>query len=244
MIVIYKITSPSERIYIGQSWNWETRLPFYRTGNVKGQIGIYNSIQKYGFTAHKVDIMEEFEDNITQEFLDSREIYWWKYYKDLGYEMLNARYPGSRGKRTKESIEQGRQKLTGRKLSEEHHLKMIEINTSLEQREKRRTKLLEHAVSLETRQKITAKLKEKWSNGDYSNRKERLDKNNKIRKNRNGFVYQKVIMRCENGEIYKIFDNHKECANFLGISPDTIIDYISKNLFRRGFYFEYQKENS
>lgn len=242
MIVIYKITSPSGRIYIGQSWNWGVRLPFYRTGNVKGQIGIYNSIQKYGFNTHTIDIMEEFEENITQEFLDSREIYWWKYYKDLGYEMLNARYPGSRGKRTKESIEQGRIKLTGRKLSEEHRQKIIQNNNLEDQKEKRRKALKGHSVSEETRKKISDKIKEKWDNKGYSSRKERMDRNIKSKKNRKGFVYQKVIVKYKNGDIYNIFNNHKECADFLKISPETVIDYISRNLYRRGFYFEYQKE--
>jgi hypothetical protein len=48
MIGIYKITSPSKKVYIGQSVNIEKRKYFYEIGNCKKQIKLYNSIKKYG----------------------------------------------------------------------------------------------------------------------------------------------------------------------------------------------------
>jgi group I intron endonuclease len=52
---IYKITSPSGKIYIGQSKDIARRMLKYKTGNVKAQTKIFNSIRKYGFDAHSVE---------------------------------------------------------------------------------------------------------------------------------------------------------------------------------------------
>lgn len=57
-IGIYKITSPSNKIYIGQSLNIEKRLKSYQKLKCKGQIKLYNSLLKYGYYNHKVEILE------------------------------------------------------------------------------------------------------------------------------------------------------------------------------------------
>lgn len=79
MIGIYKITSPSNRIYIGQSINIENRKRIYKYYNsYKNCIGpkIYNSLQKYGFENHKFDIIEE----CLHEELNNQETYWKQHY--------------------------------------------------------------------------------------------------------------------------------------------------------------------
>ena len=43
MVGIYKITSPSGKIYIGQSWNISDRISRYKTIRCKTQGKIYNS---------------------------------------------------------------------------------------------------------------------------------------------------------------------------------------------------------
>lgn len=62
---IYKITSPSGRIYIGKTVNFNSRMSDYRCGNTTKQKLINNSINKYGFENHKVEILleGEFEDD-------------------------------------------------------------------------------------------------------------------------------------------------------------------------------------
>jgi len=72
MIGIYKITSPSGKVYIGQSVNIETRKEHY--SNIKKcikQPRIYNSLKKYGWEAHIFEIIEE----CTLEQLDERETF-------------------------------------------------------------------------------------------------------------------------------------------------------------------------
>ena len=48
MIGIYKITSPSGKIYIGQSKDIEKRFKAYKNLKCKGQPYIYRSLLKYG----------------------------------------------------------------------------------------------------------------------------------------------------------------------------------------------------
>ena len=48
MIGIYKITSPNNKVYIGQSVDIEKRLKRYKNLNCKKQSKIYNSLNKYG----------------------------------------------------------------------------------------------------------------------------------------------------------------------------------------------------
>lgn len=80
MIGIYKITSPSNRVYIGQSVDIEKRWRFYRNiKNFKSQIKLKNSIIKYGVENHVFEVIEEC---IVSE-LNKRERYWQEFYNVL-----------------------------------------------------------------------------------------------------------------------------------------------------------------
>lgn len=103
MIGIYKIVSPSGSIYIGQSWNIETRLKKYKCSFGKGQPKLYNSFKKYGVDTHIFTIECELPHNISQKELDEKEIFFWNKYKELGNDMLNVREPGNGGKMSEES---------------------------------------------------------------------------------------------------------------------------------------------
>ena len=76
MIGIYKITSPSRRIYIGQSVNINSRYINYKNLHCKTQIKLYNSIVKYGWEYHKFEVIEECEVHL----LNERERYWQEHY--------------------------------------------------------------------------------------------------------------------------------------------------------------------
>jgi group I intron endonuclease len=165
--VIYKITSPSNKIYIGQSWNWAKRKSVYKRLSCKDQVKIYNSLKKYGYDNHIIEIIEILPLNISQEDLNSKEIYWWEYYKNLGNKMLNIRYPGSNGKMSKESIKKAVQtrKLNGYTPSKETIEKIIETRKvngythSEETKQKIGSKHKGKEISLEVRNKISSKLK-------------------------------------------------------------------------------------
>ena len=57
---IYKITSPTGRVYIGQSKNIKERFLGYKNmyGSNSGQVRLHNSLQKYGWGNHQFDIIE------------------------------------------------------------------------------------------------------------------------------------------------------------------------------------------
>lgn len=78
LIGIYKVTSPTGKIYIGQSINIDHRFSQYKNCRSTNAIGpkLYNSLSKYGWDAHKKEIIEE----CSIEQLNERETYWKKYY--------------------------------------------------------------------------------------------------------------------------------------------------------------------
>jgi len=82
MTGIYKITSPSHRIYIGESVDIEKRWKQYEnfSGN-SSSIGpkLLNSFKKYGFNNHKFEVIEE----CNLENLDGMEVFWKKHYFNL-----------------------------------------------------------------------------------------------------------------------------------------------------------------
>lgn len=94
MSVIYKITSPSGKIYIGQTTNFSKRKRYYKNGAKPYQIRIYNSLQKYGYESHIIEIIEE----CSVENLNERERYWQDYYDVIGENGLNCRLTATNDK--------------------------------------------------------------------------------------------------------------------------------------------------
>lgn len=88
MIGIYKITSPSKRIYIGQSRNILKRFRDYKYYKGNGQSRLFMSFTKYGFNNHLFEILEE----CSLEDLNERERYWQEYYNVLSINGLNCLY--------------------------------------------------------------------------------------------------------------------------------------------------------
>lgn len=68
---IYKMVSPSGRLYIGQAVDLERRKAEYKSLKCKSQQLLYKSIIKYGFENHTFDIIER----CSIEKLHEREMY-------------------------------------------------------------------------------------------------------------------------------------------------------------------------
>ena len=103
MIGIYKITSPSGKVYIGQSWDIDRRWSQYEQTFGIGQQKLYNSIIKYGVKSHIFDIICELPKDVTQEVLDKYECVYWEFYKNCSFQLLNIRTPGKGGKHSEET---------------------------------------------------------------------------------------------------------------------------------------------
>lgn len=81
MPIIYKITSPTNRVYIGQTWNINKRKREYKNLDCKSQKFLYRSLVKYGFNKHTFEIMYELPEDVSQEVLDKYEIFYIYQYK-------------------------------------------------------------------------------------------------------------------------------------------------------------------
>jgi len=57
--VIYKLTSPSGKYYIGQTTNFKNRISIYKRLKCKTQLKLYNALLKYGFDKFNVEILFE-----------------------------------------------------------------------------------------------------------------------------------------------------------------------------------------
>ena len=93
MIGIYKITSPSGKIYIGQTTNYSKRHNAYKTHKCKLQPKLFASIEKYGFINHTIEIVKECQ----VEDLNYYERYYQEYYESV-LNGLNLRYTATTDK--------------------------------------------------------------------------------------------------------------------------------------------------
>jgi group I intron endonuclease len=66
---IYKLTSPSGKVYIGQSVNLKSRMAHYKSNKSKSITAIKSAILKYGWDNFKVDILWSSEDNTNIKFI-------------------------------------------------------------------------------------------------------------------------------------------------------------------------------
>ena len=117
IIGIYKITSPSGKIYVGQSVNIEKRKIQHNNFNeIKKHPKLFNSVKKYGIETHIFEIIEE----CIIEQLNEREIYWGTLFNVLGKDGLNLRLGEGRGscsEETKQKLRKSKPKEQGLKIS-------------------------------------------------------------------------------------------------------------------------------
>lgn len=122
--IIYKITSPTNRSYVGQTIK-ESIEKRYKYGKVsKSQTKLYRSVKKHGWDLHKKEILETvfYED---PKILDEREIYWIEKLNCIE-RGLNCRNGGNTpgfSTSTRRKISEGNK---GKKLSDEHRKKISE----------------------------------------------------------------------------------------------------------------------
>jgi group I intron endonuclease len=119
-IGIYKITSPSNKIYIGQSINIKRRWKSYNYLHCKNQIKLYNSLKKHGPENHIFELIEE----CSLEYLNEREIYWKTYYLEQNSQdwdkMLFCELYDKGGPRSKITNSKISKSLLGKEKSQQH----------------------------------------------------------------------------------------------------------------------------
>lgn len=119
--LIYKITSPTGRVYIGQtSKTIEYR---YRGGVDIRQKKLYNSVKKYGWENHSREVIDSVQfSGLNNWLLDKLEIYWIAQYDSFNNGLnMTLGGQGSKGSiRTKEMTDKWRKSIGDKLQSQEH----------------------------------------------------------------------------------------------------------------------------
>lgn len=155
--VIYKISSPTGRVYIGQSININARFRKYKNMDCEAQTRLYNSFKKYGVHNHSFNIIEY----CTKANINIRERYYQEKYNVLSNDKgLNCKYTKTNKKKEKVSIET-RDKMSqakkGKKLSEVTKHKMSIARKNFKHSEKSKQKMRGKLFTKKTREKLSQK---------------------------------------------------------------------------------------
>jgi group I intron endonuclease len=109
---IYKITSPTNKIYIGSSKDINARWNKYKNFHCEYQQKIYRSLLKHGVDAHKFEVIHE----CSEDDLFQWERLYAEYYDVLGVNGLNLAIPNYKdikGVKSQESKDIMRIKMSG-----------------------------------------------------------------------------------------------------------------------------------
>lgn len=134
VVGIYKITNPSNKVYIGQSIDVLGRQKRYSQNDCKKQIRLYNSINKYGWLRHKFEILCQCDESE----LNNLEIYYIELYQSFNTKFgLNLRSGGANGRMSDETKRRlslnhsPKSSGKGRKMSEETKRKISTIRKGI-----------------------------------------------------------------------------------------------------------------
>lgn len=218
MIGIYKITSPSDRIYIGQSIKIEDRIKSYKNLKCKEQPKIYKSLLKYGFENHKIEILIECDEDELNEL----ERHYQEQYDSIesGLNCIYTKTNDRSGKSSEEtklkiSLNNKRQFLN-KKHTEESKLK---ISNSLKGNQSR----LGAILSQETKDKIS---------NSHKGKKASIETKLKMSLNRKGIKREystnreRLVLDLATGVLY---NSIKEASEILGYNKVTLRKYLAGN---------------
>ncbi len=130
------LISPSKKVYVGQTRNLKRRFKKHKRANGTCRI-LYRAIKKYGWDNFLKVIIEVFDDDVSDNYMNQREIYWIREHEAFGPKGYNCTEGGGGVSGHKHSAET-RAKLSrankGRKLSVEHIAKLKGRKFSAEHR--------------------------------------------------------------------------------------------------------------
>ena len=155
---VYKITSPSNRVYIGESSDIYKRWKNYKEFRCKSQRRLYSSLLKHGVENHIFEIIEE----CTVGDLNCRERYWQDFYDVLGKNGLNCKLTncgdkkGEHSQETKDKIGNANRGENSSFYGKSPWNKGLKLPPLSEERKKSLSELHKNrVVSNETRKKLS-----------------------------------------------------------------------------------------
>lgn len=127
IVGIYKIVSPSGKVYIGQSWDIHFRWRDHKYDRrIKSKLSA--SLKKYGKLNHSFQIIHGLPCDIDQATLDRYEQLYMDLYRDCGIILLNIREGGSVGKLSIETKAKIKAKRKLQIITPEHRKKISDAN--------------------------------------------------------------------------------------------------------------------
>lgn len=171
---IYKITSPTGKVYIGQSRDVKQRFikHRYKSKTSLSSPILYNSFRKYKIETHIFKIIHELPTDVSQEILNNYEIFYIECYKELSIGIMNVKGGGHNGTMNEFSKQKLREANLGKKVSNETKKKIsealkISAGHSINQatRDKISLKLTGRKISEEILKKASKAIKEGYDNG-------------------------------------------------------------------------------
>jgi group I intron endonuclease len=213
MIGIYKITSPTNKIYIGKSIDINRRFKTYKKTNCKRQIKLYRSFLKYGVENHLFEIIEE----CTVELLSERERYWQDFYNVLnnGLNLCLAKSNDKSGCHSEHSKIKISNSLKGKKRP----LMDMSYKNTKEWKEKMSNSMMGKKHSKETKNKMSLSLiGNKRGCNKVMSESEKQNLRNK---------FSKIILNLETGIFYF---GTKEAALYNNLNPSTLKNRLNGNL--------------
>lgn len=127
IVCIYKITSPSGKVYIGQTVDYAARMRSYKGGFCKNQLKLVASIKKYGWKKHKMEILHR----CNTDELNALELYYIELFQScLSDNGMNLKHGGgSNSKHSEETKAKMSLAAKGRVFSDQHRENLSRANS-------------------------------------------------------------------------------------------------------------------
>lgn len=211
---IYKITNPAGRVYIGQTQDLNKRVYQYSIGSCSNQRYLYNSIRKYGWSNHKMEII--YQGPITDLGLNQLEIHYIRIYNSYkGGLNLTEGGGGMRGYKASEETKAKQSAAhRGKKLSNEHKAKLSAAGRG-------------RTLSQETKAKLSTANKGKKLSNEH---KAKLSAAKKGKRRSEEVVAKKAASQMvaitqydKQGNYIASWISIKDAASFLGMYSSSIV---------------------
>lgn len=206
MIGIYKITSPTGKIYIGQSNNIKLRFAAYKRISCEKQPKLFNSLLKYGFLNHKFEIIEQCE--ISE--LNDKERYYQDLFNATGKNGLNCQLTKTKDQNGRHS-EETKLKI-GLKSKGRNHKESTKLKISISQKGKIVSSITRLKLSIATKNQSSESLIKK----SISNTGKKRSEYSKSIMNANK---RALILNIETGIFY---EGIKSAAHIMGMKTNTL----------------------
>lgn len=207
---IYKITSKTNKIYIGSTFNIKSRWNLYLKLKCKDQPRLYNSLLKHGIENHKFEVISEC--NIYDRY--KQESYYGNLYNCLGNNGLNCCLPKSEKYYSVSESTKNKLSITskGRKHSNETLKKMSEWQIGRKLSESTKIKISNSKIGKKLSQDHKLKISQGGIGRIQSIESIQKQKITKLKNKEKGWVYpeyaKKLISESQKGKI--LSDIHRK----------------------------------